>query len=72
MTIMRAPVVWAAAIYSHDYSALTKEQVAECNNWLLDNGLSFLDCVRVGKPLVTDFKGTRRLCAVYTFKEKST
>ena len=70
MTILRAPVVWAAAIYQHDYSSLSKEQIAECNNWLLDNGLSFCDCIRIGKPTVMDFKGTQRLCAVYSFKAK--
>jgi hypothetical protein len=68
MAVIHAPVVWAAAIMQHDYSTLDRVQIAECNNWLIDKGLSFTDCVRVSKPEVMDFKGTQRLCSVYTFK----
>jgi|CryBogDrversion2_7_1035282.scaffolds.fasta_scaffold32427_2 hypothetical protein len=33
------------AIINLDYFGLDKEEVKECNNFLLNNGVSFRDCV---------------------------
>ena len=40
-----APAHWASAIVNLDYSGLEKSDRAELNNWLLNNGLSFSDCL---------------------------
>jgi len=44
MTIT-APAHWASAILNMDYSGLEKEEIGQVNNFLLDNGFSFSDCL---------------------------
>lgn len=63
-----APAAWASAIVNHDYSGLSKEETATLNNWLLDNGLSFVDCLDCSEEYTGRFNGL--LCTVtdYTFK----
>lgn len=51
-----------------DYSGLTKEDTAQLNNWLLANGLSFVDCLDCSEQYMGRFNGL--LCTVcdYTYK----
>jgi len=65
---LTAPALWASAMVNMDYSGLTKEDTAELNNWLLDNGLSFVDCLNCSDEYISRFDG--QLCNVcdYTYK----
>jgi len=68
MQTYTAPALWASAIVNLDYSGLTDEDRAELNKWLVDNGLSFVDCLDCSEEYIGRFNGL--LCNVcdYTYK----
>jgi len=65
-----APAIWASAIINLDYSGLSAISRKELNNWLLNNKLSFVDCLTCGDEYLGQFDGL--LCQVcdYTFPAK--
>lgn len=62
-----APAAFASAIFNNDYSGLSKADVAELNNFLLNEGLSFADCVDVSDNYVGRFNGLLADVADYSF-----
>jgi len=70
MTVKTLPAAWASAIINLDYSGLEKDEVSEINTTLLDEGLSFTDCLTVGDEYTGRFHGQVRAVADYVFKER--
>jgi hypothetical protein len=66
--VIAMPSYWASAIVNHDYSGLTNADIKELNNYLLDNGLSFKDCLSVGDTYTGKFNGLLCTVSEYTFK----
>lgn len=46
------PSLWASAIVNHDYSLLDKDDIKALNKELLNNDVSFCDCVECSEPLL--------------------
>lgn len=69
-----APEHWAPAIVNLDYSGLSPDDLAACNTFLAENGLSSadcLDCQEVGfmrRHDASSYTGAAQ-CAAYTFRK---
>ena len=53
-----APAHWASAIVNRDYSGLDQSETKALNTFLLNNGLSFVDCLMCSnEPFIGQFQG---------------
>ena len=64
------PSKWRHPILYIDYSCMSKEETAECNTFLAENGLSFVDCLSVGQEYAGIFNGKECMVAKYVYPEK--
>jgi hypothetical protein len=64
------PSIWASAIVNHDYSGLDKEDIKILNNQLLDDEVSFCDCVAVSDEYTKLVNGMWCMVADFTFLVK--
>lgn len=63
------PALWASAIINYDYSGLCEDDVKELNNYLLNNSLSFKDCLMCSEDsYMVNFNGLATMCLEYTYK----
>lgn len=62
------PSHWASAIVNLDYSGLDDAEIRELNQYLLDNDLSFKDCLMCSDSVeIRTFKGESCMTLEYTF-----
>ncbi len=65
-----APAHWASAIVNRDYSGLDQSETKALNTFLLNNGLSFVDCLMCSnEPFIGQFQGLTTQLLTYTFRK---
>lgn len=62
------PSLWASAIVNHEYSLLDKDDIKALNKELLNNDVSFCDCVECSEPFVGLISGAYCELITYSFR----